>query len=74
MTKGYEKDSYYCPQCGQLTVWVEHGHGDYYLGPKFLCTSCSHLFYLPHMAEVKEENPTGGNDAEILAALKAAQE
>lgn len=62
------KSSLFCPNCGGLSLWVEDGPGDYYLGRSHLCVNCSHGFCLP------SEPSDDSNDSQSkqrLAALKA---
>lgn len=64
--ESYEKTKYHCPNCAMLEVW-KSGSGDYYLGETFICTGCSHFFYLPHSPmEIVEANVLG-----ILEQLKS---
>ena len=44
----YDHDeALFCPHCGEKTVYVEQGAGDYYVGPTHLCVSCHFSFSLP---------------------------
>jgi transposase-like protein len=36
----WEQADIYCVNCGTKQVWVEEGEGDYYAGPRYLCTGC----------------------------------
>jgi predicted RNA-binding Zn-ribbon protein involved in translation (DUF1610 family) len=55
--EGWEKLELFCPNCGKQSVWHETGPGDYYVDESYLCTSCSHGFYLPGGV-----NYRGGNE------------
>ena len=47
----YEKnEEIHCPNCGNQSVYVEQGPGDYYEGPKHICIDCSTIFSLPTFA------------------------
>jgi len=39
-----EETGLYCPNCAAKRVYVEQGIGDYYQGPAYYCTDCSHSF------------------------------
>lgn len=54
MTSIYNETEYYCPNCGEKSVFNEDGDGDYYLGVQFLCVSCDHTFYLPSGCRVDD--------------------
>lgn len=43
----YDETDSHCPNCGNKSVWVEHGEGDFYCGPTYLCISCNYAFYIP---------------------------
>jgi transposase-like protein len=43
----YVKTEWFCPACGNQAVWVEKSGGDYYEGPRHVCTSCDASFTLP---------------------------
>jgi len=60
----YETTEYYCPKCGNKTVWVEvdDDGGDFYVGLEYVCTTCPTTFCLPHL-----EDTTDGGYAESLA-------
>lgn len=53
-TKTFELTAYYCPNCGKKEVWSDHGAGDYYEGPTFLCVSCETAFTLPTVRNLEE--------------------
>jgi DNA-directed RNA polymerase subunit RPC12/RpoP len=42
-----EQTELHCPECGQKTVYVEVGDGDYYQGPTYYCKSCKNEFTMP---------------------------
>lgn len=37
----WDVGDYYCPNCGERTVYEENGEGDYYVGPDLICVLCS---------------------------------
>lgn len=39
-----EPTDYFCPNCGQKSVHVEKGEGDYYHGPSYYCLACKLSF------------------------------
>lgn len=38
----YEKEKYFCLNCGKQEVWAEQGEGDYYCGADLVCVACGH--------------------------------
>lgn len=40
----YSLTELFCPICGNKTVYVDQGYGDYYLGPDHLCITCNSTF------------------------------
>ena len=42
-----EQTDLHCPECGQKTVYVEVGLGDYYQGPTYYCKECKNGFTMP---------------------------
>jgi predicted RNA-binding Zn-ribbon protein involved in translation (DUF1610 family) len=47
MTRDWFETDYFCPNCGELEVWVQWAKGHEYLGVTYACTACDHLFSLP---------------------------
>lgn len=47
----YRLSDLHCPKCGEQTVWVERGLGDFYQGPRCVCLSCKRQFYLPTVSK-----------------------
>lgn len=44
----WTKEEYFCPECGQKSVWCRiENSGDYYVGETYLCVNCDTYFYLP---------------------------
>jgi len=39
---------YYCLDCGELSVYVEPGEGDYYMGRTYICIKCGNEWSLPY--------------------------
>jgi len=52
------KTELFCPECGNHSVWRENGAGDYYVGERYLCTSCRMGFYLPSTWAAVDEQDT----------------
>ncbi len=44
--KVYVETDCFCPNCGIRKAWVEDDPGDVYLGPTYVCLSCSCAFTL----------------------------
>jgi hypothetical protein len=44
----------YCPACRAASVAVEHGAGDYYVGPNYYCFTCGSTWTI--------QGPTKPND------------
>lgn len=65
----WEDTRFFCPNCGEKTVWVEGSPGDYYVGPSYLCSSCSHGFNLPSETGDFSANE---QDKQRLAAIRAS--
>lgn len=42
-----QKTDYFCPNCGEKTVYQSLGEGDYYEGPAHYCRACSFQFTMP---------------------------
>ena len=43
----WEKTEYFCPHCGNKSVWDEVANGDYYLGTTLTCENCGGTFHHP---------------------------
>ncbi len=53
----YEKETWFCPNCGKQELWTSTDAGDYYYGSMSICTACGHGCYLcAGTTEVKEPN------------------
>lgn len=61
----------HCPGCGKKAVWRETGGGDYYVGERHICASCSFLFHMPNGDRIERE-PIDYNDQQRLFALRVA--
>ena len=57
--ENYEKSEYFCIHCGAQEVWQEQSGGDYYCGPEYFCTACSHRFTMQGPNECKNINEFG---------------
>jgi hypothetical protein len=64
-TKDFDLTDYFCPQCGNKSVWVEDSEGDYYEGPQFICTHCESSFRLPRIYKIEDME-----DRQIVKELK----
>lgn len=51
----YEETPWFCPKCGQQSVWAETCGGDYYLGVNHFCLTCNVHFYLPSEPSVRSD-------------------
>ena len=47
----YDKINYFCPCCGEKTLYQESGAGDYYLGSTIVCTNCKIEMYSAGLPE-----------------------
>lgn len=63
----WEPTEYFCPNCGEKSVWHECSPGDYYVGEQYICLKCGNTFYLP--MGVNEAN--GEQDEQRLEYLRA---
>lgn len=64
-TETWTQADYYCPNCSNYTVWEGDGD-DYYVGAQYICTFCSHTFYLPSIELIQGVTP----DMQRLEALQ----
>lgn len=55
------KPELHCPHCGEKSVWVDLGAGDYYQGPQHLCLGCEWEFSLD-MGPISRHGPKGYED------------
>lgn len=51
----WEDTNYFCPNCGQKTVWHQYDEGDYYVGEDHICISCGKMFTLQNEMNMSEE-------------------
>lgn len=45
-TEQWDETDYRCLYCGEESVYVDPGDGDYYVGPQYLCAACGGTFSL----------------------------
>jgi len=62
----YYKSELYCPNCGEKTVWIEQGEGDYYEGPTHVCISCLEYFSMPRQCIAEID----GSEIQIIDQIK----
>lgn len=68
-TETWERDAdLFCPHCGEKSVWVEQGGGDYYVGAQHLCLACRWTFHMPALSESH-----GWQDEQRIAALRRSR-
>jgi predicted RNA-binding Zn-ribbon protein involved in translation (DUF1610 family) len=58
-TERWIQETIFCPNCGKKSVWRCDDGGDFYVGEKYLCLSCSHGFYLPVGTEDMSDDEHG---------------
>lgn len=54
-TTPWEPTTVTCPRCKSIQVWCESGEGDYYDGPKYMCTECGSWFYYKGYELINED-------------------
>lgn len=63
--ESYEPSSYHCPLCGLKSLWVEE-NGDYYVGSRYLCTTCGCSTRLDGTTTIREPE-----DIRVLEQLRS---
>lgn len=62
----WDKTIYFCPDCGENTVWKSQ-YEDYYDGAKHICTSCGITF---HLLAIYPINELSNADVQRLEQLR----